>query len=72
MKTCTVKAWETIKSFIDIDRLYHKGSYREVKPYSEELKTAIYLGSYQAAYGDWAFYVTPQGEIIADYFSIGD
>lgn len=72
MKTCTVKAWETIKSFIDIDKLYHHGSYREVKPYDVILKESIYAGSYQASYGDWCFYVTPTGEIVATYYSIGD
>lgn len=72
MKTCTVKAWETIKSFIDIDKLYHHGSYKEVKPYDPILKESINIGYYQSSYGDWSFYVTPTGEIVATYFSIGD
>jgi hypothetical protein len=72
MKTCTVKAWETIKSFIDIDKIYHHGSYREVKPYDAILKESINIGYYQSSYGDWSFYVTPTGEIVATYFSIGD
>ena len=72
MKTCTVKAWDAIKSLIDIDKLYHKGSYKEVKPYDEALKTAIYIGCYQASYGDWNFYVAPSGEVLVTYYSIGD
>jgi hypothetical protein len=72
MKTCTVKAWETIKSFIDIDNLYRHGNYKEVKPYDPILKESINIGYYQAAYGDWDFYITPQGEVVATYYSIGD
>jgi hypothetical protein len=72
MKTCTVKAWETIKSFIDIDNLYRHGNYKEVKPYDPILKESINIGYYQAAYGDWDFYITPQGEVVATYDSIGD
>jgi hypothetical protein len=71
MKTCTVKAWQTIKSFIDTDKLYHS-HYKEVKPYDPILKESIYVGGYQASYGDWNFYITPQGEVVATYYSIGD
>ena len=33
---------------------------------------SIYIGTYMASYGDWTYYVTPDGEYVCTYFSIGD
>lgn len=44
---------------------------REIK-YSDLPKGVIYLGSEMAAYGDWSYYLMPDGEVVATYFSIGD
>lgn len=33
---------------------------------------SIYIGTYMADYGDWSYYLTPEGEIVCTYFSIGD
>ena len=67
MKTCTIKAWEAIKNLIDIN----KAHFKEVK-YSELPKDAICIGYDQAPYGDWAYYVLPDGSYVCTYYSIGD
>jgi hypothetical protein len=33
---------------------------------------SIYIGGEMAAYGDWSYYITPEGEIVCTYYSIGD
>lgn len=67
MKTCTVKQWESIKKLIDLN----KEHFKEIR-YSELPKDAICIGYEQAAYGDWCFYVLPDGSFACKYFSIGD
>ena len=43
---------------------------------AKEVKTipddSIYIGTYMADYGDWNYYITTEGEVITNYFSIGD
>ena len=65
MKTCTVKQWESIKSLIDVNKQH----FHEVKSVPSD---AILVGYEQAAYGDWTYYVTKDGEFISSYYSIGD
>ena len=67
MKTCTVKQWESIKKLIDLNKVHFK----EVK-FSELPKAAINIGYEQAAYGDWSYYVLPDGSFVCTYYSIGD
>lgn len=67
MKTCTIKAWEAIKNLIDTNKVHFK----EVK-YNELPKDAICIGYEQAAYGDWSFYVLPDGSYVCTYYDIGD
>lgn len=33
---------------------------------------SICIGFEQASYGDWSYFVTPDGEYVCTYFSIGD
>lgn len=33
---------------------------------------SIVIGYEQAAYGDWTYYITPEGEYVCTYYSIGD
>ena len=33
---------------------------------------SIYIGTYMADYGDWSYYITTEGEVVTNYFSIGD
>lgn len=33
---------------------------------------SIVIGYEQASYGDWTYYVTPEGEYVCTYYSIGD
>ena len=33
---------------------------------------SIYIGTYMADYGDWNYYITTEGEVVTNYFSIGD
>lgn len=33
---------------------------------------SIYIGTYMADYGDWSYYITPEGEYVCTYYSIGD
>lgn len=33
---------------------------------------SICIGYEQASYGDWSYYVTPDGEYVCTYYSIGD
>lgn len=35
-------------------------------------KDSICVGSEFAAYGDWKYYVSPNGEYLSTYYSIGD
>ncbi len=35
-------------------------------------KDSICIGYEQAAYGDWNYYITPNGEFVSTYFDIGD
>ena len=43
---------------------------------AKEVKTvpndSIYIGTEQASYGDWSYYITPEGNIVCTWFSIGD
>lgn len=68
MKTCTIKAWEAIKDVIDVKKIKHV---KEVK-YSELPKEAIAIGYELAPYGDWTYYVLPDGSFVATYYDIGD
>ena len=43
--------------------------FREVK---SEPKDSICVGYEQAAYGDWNYYITPDGEYVSTYYNIGD
>lgn len=33
---------------------------------------SIYIGTDMAAYGDWSYYITTDGEVVCTYYSIGD
>ena len=42
---------------------------REVKTIPDD---SIYIGTHMADYGDWNYYITTDGEVVTNYFSIGD
>lgn len=67
MKTYTVKQWESIKKLIDLNKVHFKEL-----TFSELPKETICIGYEQAAYGDWYYYVLPDGSFACTYFSIGD
>jgi hypothetical protein len=72
MKTCTIKAWDSIKSAIDKNYVMSKA--HEIRPRSGEKlpKDAIYLFTDLMAYGDMSYYVCPDGSFVCEYFDIGD
>lgn len=67
MKTCTVKAWDAIRELIDVNKVHFK----EIKDL-ELPRNAILIDYRQASYGDWCYWVTPSGEYVCTYYSIGD
>ena len=67
MKTCTVKQWESIRGLINLS----KAHFKEIK-ISELPNEAINIGYEQAAYGDWNYYVLPDGSFVCTYYNIGD
>lgn len=48
---------------------YRSKHYKEVKFAPPE---SICIGFEQASYGDWSYYITPDGEYVCTYYSIGD
>lgn len=67
MKTCTSKQWESIKKLIDLNKVHFK-----ILTFSELPKEAINIGYEQSSYGDWSYYVLPDGSFACTYYSIGD
>ena len=35
-------------------------------------RDSVCIGYEQASYGDWTYYITPEGEYVCTYYSIGD
>jgi hypothetical protein len=72
MKTCTTKAWDSIKSAID--KQYVMGKAHEIRTGSGETvpKDAIHLFTDLMPYGDMNYYVCPDGSYVCEYFDIGD
>lgn len=72
MKTCTVQAWDSIKSAID--KQYVMSKAHEVRTGSGETvpKDAIHLFTDLMPYGDMNYYVCPDGSYVCEYFDIGD
>ncbi len=48
---------------------YHSKHYKEV---NFAPRDSVCIGYEQASYGDWTYYITPEGEYVCTYFSIGD
>lgn len=48
---------------------YRSKHYKEVK---FAPKDSICIGYEQASYGDWCYYITPDGEYVCTYYNIGD
>jgi hypothetical protein len=72
MKTCTLKAWDSIKSAIDKQYVMDKA--HEIRTGSGETvpKDAIHLFTDLMPYGDMCYYVCPDGSYVCEYFDIGD
>ena len=67
-RTVTCAQLNRIKNMIPIDVLRESGA-REIKIVPND---SIYIGTEQASYGDWSYYITPEGNIVCTYYSIGD
>ena len=50
----------------EVIKNYH---FKEVKSVPTD---SILIGYEQADYGDWSYFVTPDGEYVCTYYSIGD
>lgn len=48
---------------------YRTKHFREVK---DSPKGSIRIGYEQASYGDYCYFITPDGEYVCTYYSIGD
>ena len=52
------------------DRIdYRSKHYKEV---NFAPRDSVCIGYEQASYGDWTYYITPEGEYVCTYYSIGD
>jgi hypothetical protein len=62
------------KQYKEMLRLINKDSYKDkhFKEVNFAPRDSICIGYEQASYGDWTYYVTPEGEYVCTYFSIGD
>ena len=70
MKTCTVKAWDSIKSAIDKQYVINKA--KEIRGSERVPEDAIHLFTDLMPYGDMNYYVCPDGSYVCEYFDIGD
>ena len=60
---------EVMRGLIDSSKV--KNCAKEIK--IENLPNdSIYLGKEFAPYGDWDYYLTPEGTIVCTYFGIGE
>jgi hypothetical protein len=48
---------------------YRSKHYKEVNFVPRD---SVCIGYEQASYGDWTYYITPEGEYVCTYYSIGD
>ena len=56
-------------SIIENRKDYRTIHFREVKDLP---KDSIRIGYEQASYGDYCYFITPDGEYVCTYYSIGD
>ena len=70
MKTCTVKAWDSIKSAID--KQYVMSKAHEIRDNERFPEGTIHLFTDLMPYGDMSYYVCPDGSYVCEYFDIGD
>ena len=66
-RTIAHKQLNKILSFVDLNKV--KNFAKEVKIVPND---SIYIGGEMASYGDWSYYITPEGNIVCTYFDIGD
>ena len=64
-RTVTHAQLSKVVELIDVRKLHA----REVKFAPDD---SIYIGGEMASYGDWSYYITPEGEVVCTYYSIGD
>ncbi len=67
--TLTKAQFDAIINLISNRIDYRTKHFKEVK---FAPKDSIAIGYEQAAYGDWNYYITPNGEFVSTYYSIGD
>lgn len=67
--TISKKQFDTIINMVYRGETYKDKHFKEVRTTP---KNAICIGYEQAAYGDWNYYVTEDGEFVCTYYSIGD
>ena len=65
----THKQIAVMKGLIDLSKV--KNCAKEIK-IADLPNDSIYLGKEFAPYGDWDYYLTPEGNIVCTYFDIGD
>jgi hypothetical protein len=57
-----------------LQMIHNKVDYRS-KHYKEvnfAPRDSVCIGYEQASYGDWTYYITPDGEYVCTYYNIGD
>jgi hypothetical protein len=69
--TISKEQYREILNLIGNGKEFKEKHYREIKSYLLP-EDSICIGYEQAAYGDWNYYLTPSGEYVCTYFSIGD
>jgi hypothetical protein len=67
--TLTKAQFDAVINLISNRIDYRTKHFKEVK---FAPKDSITIGYEQAAYGDWNYYIAPNGEFISTYYSIGD
>jgi hypothetical protein len=68
LRVISFKQLNAITALIDKE-VIKNNHFREVKHVPTD---SICIGYEQASYGDWSYYVTPEGEYVCTYYSIGD
>lgn len=68
LRVISFKQLNAITAMIDKEVISNH-HFREVKHVPID---SICIGYEQASYGDWSYYVTPDGEYVCTYYNIGD
>lgn len=68
--TITKAQYKEMLKLLDKSEAYKNEHFKESK--CGVPNDSICIGYEQASYGDWTYYITPDGEYVCTYYSIGD